>query len=442
MSAVMYRLQSRLGFKPSLPNEQDTNCRWTFSSELSAFTANPDIARDFFRSLAKKHSLLALEYSVLCTQLTHDFFRTNRNDRQIMEQLATALMMAEILGCLYRDYLNVPREVTRLRNEQLVYRQLLADIGYQFDQDVPLPEKPSDWISQKIRTMTVSTNWLRLCALRTKKVLNAFVPLASKAGGYGKFVAGLDVVAAPFFSWLSWLFFLPRLGTNLFMLFKHLIPGWWMSDEEKALGAWSRFIAQLQRRWFELGNDALWAVAGLLGCFLLVGGLSPVGAYLNVLYYLYDVVLAVIRIALELNRLKGLQADYRDMALREGDPQKRADIEAFERHLQARYDFERKRLMVSVLNTTALLLALILCLPFMFSINPVLPLIGAVLIVTITIVAYYAAQEVEKQRPAARIASLTEDPKAKSLSRFGLFSSSSDAEQREPDVDDGLVLGL
>lgn len=437
MSAVMYRLQSSLGLVPSLPNDGDNLRLWTTVSEqLADIVGNAAIARDYFRPLVKKHGLLTLEYSVLCTQLTHDYFRPNRDDKLITRQLATALMMAELLTLLYRDYLDVPREVVRLRNEQLVYRQLLASRGYDFPDDIPLLDNESEWISQKVRGRTVSANWLRLFSLRTKKVLNAFVPLANQLGGYKGFVAGIDKVANPFFSWLSWLFFLPRLGTNLFLLFKHLVPGWWMSEEEQALGTWNRLVAQWQRRWFEIGNDALWVVAGLLSCFLFLGHLTPVGAYLNVLYYLYDVVLPVIRIFLELGRLKGLQAEYRTLAEQETDPDRKREIELYEQHLRTRYVFERNRLLVSVFNTSALLLALVLCLPVMFSINPVLPLVGAILILTITVIAYYAAQAIEKQRPVANIDSLASTPKAGALSRFGMFHSSSDKAGRGDELDD------
>jgi len=428
MSAVMYRLQSSVGIVPALPDNSPDSSRWKPLSELADLARGLDYQRDFFRPLVKRHALLALEYNVLCTQLTHDFFREERNEKQneqLTKQVATALMMAELLTYIYRDYLNVPREVARLRDEQKVYRDLLTPVGYQFSEDIPELDSKPEWLSQQIRMGTVSANQLRLVALRCKRVLNTLVPLAQQMSTYGAVMGDIDMVANPFFSYLSWLFFMPRFSVNMFLMGKHLIPGSWMSEQEKSLGFWRRLRAQTQRRWFELGNDSLWIVAGVLGCFLLIGGLAPIGMYLNVAYYLYDVVLALIRFYLETSRLEGLRAQYQAMIAAEQakeypDEEKIKELEAFEQHLQARYKFEQKRLMIGVVNTTALLLALVLCLPIMFTIHPVIPLIGAILIIAITVATYYAAQELEKQRPQGKIASL---PNAPALSRFGVFKS-------------------
>lgn len=438
MTAVTYRLQSVVGIEPTLPENSSNSRLWKPLAELADLKQSPDYQRDFFRPLIKKHQLLTLEYNVLCTQLTHDMFRDKRNEAELVRQIATALMMAELLTYMYRDYLNVPREVLRLQKEQKEYRNLLAQVGYQFAEDIPELDDEPDWFSQLIRMGTVSANQLRLISLRGKKVLNTLVPLAQTMSSYGSAIGSIDKVANPFFSYLSWIFFIPRFSVNMFLMGKHLIPGSWMSEEEKSLGFWRRLRAQGQRRWFELGNDSLWIIAGALGCFLLVGGLAPIGMYMNVAYYLYDVVLAAIRFHQEISRLKGLQAEYRAMIMAERlkeskDWGKIQELETFERHLQARYNFEQKRLMISVVNTTALLLALVLCLPMMLTIHPVIPLIGAILILAITIATYYAVQELEKQRPKGNIASLSDAP---ALSRFGVFKAAPSQMPSELDLDD------
>lgn len=83
--------------------------------------------------------VLSLEYSLLGQQLRAKFLSTHLfQQKEIEEQLITALMMAELLEHIHQYYLNVPREVVRLRQHQKLYRELLAELGK------PLPGEPKN----------------------------------------------------------------------------------------------------------------------------------------------------------------------------------------------------------------------------------------------------------------------------------------------------------
>lgn len=437
----MYRLQQSLGC--DLPTS--TGDGWTITSFLAAQTP------DFFRPRVEQHASLSLEYNVLCTQLLHDFFRPGpRDEEQLTRSLLAAQMMAELLTIVYRDYLDVPREVMRLRKEQQVYHRMLALRGYHVS---PLtePEPESEWFIQRVREFIASSNWLRLFSIRAKRVLNSLVPLTVKTDPYVGFMGRVDMVANPFFAWLSWLFFIPRLFANLAILFKHLVEQQGMSNAEKALGWQNRLLIHLKRRWFELGNDAAWLVFGLLGCFVLIGSLAPVASYMNMVYYVYDVVLAVIRYVHEMQRMDELQAEYRRMmqlAAQEPDPNRKEemerDIEAFQHQLTERHHFEKKRLLVSVCNTVSLCLGLALCLPFMAALHPIFPVIGAFIILATTVSVYYATRDVERQRPVSDTTLLEKPATAGLLARLGLFTAEPKAPRERPVVltEDCLCSGL
>lgn len=392
-TAVMKHLQAMAGLElPSL----DESFEWTRQTDLATKPV------DFYRPLAINHASLLFEYSVLCTQLIHHHASPSFNETLFLEQVMTALMMAELLTELYHHYLVVPREVVRFQREQLIYRQLLAKrIKFApFQAYCPENEIASQWI----RNLAGQTNWYRLFTVRAVRVLNLCVPLVKAGSPFLSFMAILNKYAGPVLAHLSWVFFVPRLSTNLFILAKHMIPAKeWMSEKEYNLGWEARLLIQLQRRWFEIANDLAWMIGGVLNCFVWLGPLAPVAMWLNLALFVYDVVLASIRYSIETNRIKALQADY-DQILTDmqadpnASPERIDEIKAYIAELDTRMAFEKKRLLVSVVQTTGLAIAVIICLP-MFAFTPVIPLIGAALSLTVTIVGFALTQYMETQRP-------------------------------------------
>ena len=392
MAPILWRLQS-CGIDFPSPNDEKSKV-WSFPKKI----AEKDI--DFFRYLVENHQLLQIEYSIHCTLLAHDLLHKDR--AKLTAQIETALKIAELLEHIYRDYLNVPQEAERMRRDQLVYRELLAHQGYQFI-DFEDEYVVDSSYTRVVRNTTGTANVPRNFIARLRRLLVATVVFASEFGEYRSAVNFIDQFITPILTFAAWIFFVPRSIINLFLLGKHLIPGPWMSEEEEALGWQTRFIGQLQRRWFELANDVPWMILGLLNCFLLVGPLAPIGFYASAVLLAYDVLVASFRTHIEVGRLKTVEVEYQTM-LKEDDLSQsaREDINSYLFYLRQRIAYERKRLYIQVVNTSVLFVAFALAFPI-FAFNPIIPLIGGALAVLMTIACYLASNWVDKQRPVDRI---------------------------------------
>ena len=307
-------------------------------------------------------------------------------------------MMADLLEHIYQYYLIVPREVVRIRREQHIYRELLR-LAISNPKNVQASSSPS----KAIRDLTVTVNWPRLFLFRVRRLLITISPLTVDFSRYRRFVSAMERHVGPAVPYISWIFFAPRLLTNLFLTMKHVLPGPWMGEHEHALGWQTRFIAQMQRRWFELGNDAVWLTAGLINCFVLTGILGPISFFVGAGCQAFDLALASVRAHIEINRLKKIEKTYVDMLTNPLlEPDDRKQIQDYLSHLQHRITHEKKRVYLSVINNSVLLLAVILILPVFASI-PVIPLIGAILAVLNTILCYNAMKYIDQHKPSDKI---------------------------------------
>lgn len=368
---------------------------WSFSEKIKTKDAI------FFEYLVRHHGQICLEYHILCTQLAHDLKAKDVKISDVSQQLEAALVMAELLEQVYRDYLIIPREVISNRREQEIYRQLLALDGYQFpDQDKYLKIKTSSSSPSKtIRDLTVSTNWPRLLILRTRRLLISIIPLVRGFDVYGRWIGAMEVTTNFVVPYLAWIFFLPRLLTNLFLLGKHLIAGSWMQKPESDLGWRLRLKAQMDRRWFEIGNDAAWFTGGLVNCFVLIGVLGPSALFLSLALQVYDVVLAAIRFHLEISSMEKLEREYKwfifTTPVTDPSYEKANDYLIY---LHERIHYEKKRLSISIINNCVLVVSLSLTLGIV-AFTPIMPLVGAVLAVMMTIACYVAAKCIDQQKP-------------------------------------------
>lgn len=413
MVAVLQRLQS-CGFDLPIPCDEGSK-EWVFQQKISKKDIN------FFRYFADNHQAINIEYSVHCAHLAHNLAR--KNVVELTQQIEAALMMAELLEILYRDYLIVPREVIRLRNEQSVYRSMLAHQKYQFSSD-HRDDVVDTNITKNVRERTAPINWSRLLLARIRKFLVLASPVVHHTG-YSNLVTGVDAFASPIFNYASWLVFIPRLSTNLFLLAKHLLPGAWMSKQEEALGWQIRLKAQLQRRWFEIGNDLAAMSVNIINCFVLIGALSPIGLYATAALLTFDVVYACLRVYIEVGRLKKLEQQYNDMLIIGNLPvDEHEQTKEHLVHLRQRIAYEEKRLYIQVALTTTLVLALALTFPF-FAVSPVIPLIGALIAIIATIGYFSATKKVEQQKPVDKISPAL--AKESSLASHRFFKPSREA---------------
>lgn len=423
---------------PIAPMGNDT-VHWEFGNDLH------DKGSDYFNPLIEKHPLLQFSYSVLTTQIVHHAHslensqQENLDDefRMLTDQLINALAMSTLLAHIYCYYLNVPREVINLHQEQKIYRELLARRGFTFEEQVEYEGKTYSFNTQTIRTNTAALNWPRLFAVRIRRIFTTLVPVLSKVDEYGRFIAKIDKYIGPTLNYLAWIFYIPRLFVNIFLFLKHTIPGPWMLEKEKELHWLTRIEAQLQRRWFELGNDAVWLAGNALGCFLLVGALAPVGMYVSVSIFFFDVLMASLRAFIELHRISKLKNEYANLA---NNPdltdEELTQVRNYQFHLQQRALFEQKRLFLSIASTSLLFLGMCLALPPL-AFNPAFAFVGAILVVSITLATYLAGKWLENQRPSGNIKSLEKI----GSSPFGFFGGPGQNQHNNPPpVDDANLV--
>ncbi|WP_019215377.1 hypothetical protein [Legionella tunisiensis] len=256
-------------------------------------------------------------------------------------------------------------------------------------------------------------------AARTRRLLTTLIPLLKDFEFYGRYVATIDPYIAPILSHASWLFFAPRLTVNSIFLLKHVVPHWWMNAKEESLGARLRFQAQLQRRWSELGNDSLWMTSGLLNCFVLTGPLAPIGMYLTLSIFLFDVLWARLRVHIEHKRLSGLQTIYDDMARQMGEgTDEFLELKSYRKHLDQRIDFEERRLFVTLVNTHMLMFGMCFAFPAL-AVNPLVPFVGALIVLMTTFMVNRYIRGLEQIRPADKVMGLS-DKTGKSIYEAGL----------------------
>lgn len=414
MTPLIRRLQDTL---PELPfSKVDQNpLNWTFSESIRK------LGPDFYRKVVPLHLVLNLEYSLLGQQLRAKFLSEQLvNQEEIVEQLISALMMAELLEHIYQYYLIVPREVARLRQQQALYRELLADIVQ------PLPNHSKSVVvnssfSQDVRNTTVFLNLYRLLFIRSKRAFDVIATLGTVSESYRNFVKILDKCTDPILAHLAWVFFVPRLSVNLFLLLKHTLPGPWMGDEEKSLGWRVRFNAQMQRRWFELCNDSIWLTAGLMNRFVLTGALAPFALYVSIACFAIDIVLSVTRAYIELSRLYELQKQYTFMLTQTSSVAEQRKIKAHLDAIDNQLNFEWLRLGSHMMTTSAIFLSMAVAAPIL-AFNPLIITIGALCLVAVCFINFALFQIIDEQRP--------KDTLPRVLPKLGFF-----AKKEQPKTD-------
>lgn len=374
-------------------------------TEFRKHLENLDVC--FYRKAVSMHLVLNLHYSLLRQQLrAHLLPDQEINQKLLEEQLGAALMIGEFLEYLHEVYLGVPRDVKSLRKQKKVYLKLLKIPPNLKKIDVGLSS------SQKVRDITRDVNVFRLFFIRSKRLLDLIALLDTGSDLYGHFVKTMDRYIDPILIHLAWFFYFPRLSVNLFLLVKHTVPGFWMGEKEKSLLLPTRWDAQMQRRWFDLGNDAPWVLAGVINLWL-----GPPGIYLSLFCFGLDVVNSLCRTYVELNRLNEVRKHYTDMFAQIHDPEEYQQLKSQLETLNNQIDFEQFRLISHGITTSATFLAMFCALPA-FVIYPLIPVIGAVCLVTICIINFALINLVNHLRPQDTI----EMPPPEVLTKLGIFA--------------------
>ncbi len=341
---------------------------------------------------------LARLYSVLRMRFRKDLVDGTRRQSQEFAQLAgDLLILASILKGMHRHGVNVPRAVrANLREQKLIEGYLSKVIGYsvgvKWEEEPEIPE----WGTQSIRDLHQRWNLIpRLLVVRLWRDIRLLALFIQ-----GNFLEGFRQVeqggALFFFSHLAWIFFLPRLLTNICLIYKHVFDESSMTEVEVRMECKVRLRAQLVRRWQEIFNDAAWFSSGITTCFFLAGKAPAVGLYLAVAMQSYDLLVMITRFILEMRRLNQIRSDLLQQRLN------RSEVDDDEMGLLADLDeritIDRLELFYGIFNFLVLLLCAVLLSPTLAGISPILPIMAATTAVLITLVTYAATQWFTRKR--------------------------------------------
>lgn len=397
MVASLFRVQQKANEKWHTSFFVTREEIWSFSSYITQQPAS------FYETLIKEHFTFGIEYAAHRAQLKKLFKQNSSLDEKITH-IQALLVMAECQEVLFRDYLTVPREAARFRQDAYVYRVWLKSHGYVFPDRRPLSEEEqaayegSGW-SRYIRDSIAFSNPWRLLFLRTRRFLLCMIPLLHAQPLYGIWMRYLDLYLVQLAMLQAWVFFIPRLVTNSALLLKHVC----FPDElEKSLSVQCRLWGQLDRRWAELINDILWCGNGLLAYFVLTGAWSYLAIYFSVALQASDLFFSSLRTMIELGRLEGRIAEYEALI---ADPQTslemKSELEHYLLELNQQVAFLRHTRFWDFVNFSILFLGICTFLPVIT--NPFIPAIGSALMVVMTCWRMDLQHKVSQQRPDDRI---------------------------------------
>ncbi|MFT4058467.1 MAG: hypothetical protein QM652_02860 [Legionella sp.] len=361
----------------------------------------PTAKKQIYCNIVKSHVVLNIEYSLLGQQIRTNLLRPGAailadqlfETQKIVEQLTSAILFAELLEEVYLHYLDVPREVKRLRAQQILYRKILKHLCPELPEPVE-KEKVNVGISftQEVRIRTININLYRLLFVRSKRLLDLLAALNGSTTWYRNIIAHLDKHIDPFLPHLACFFYVPRLTVNLLLLMKHIIPWSWMSKHEREMGFVVRLRGQLLRRWFEIGNDLAWVIVGALNSYVLTGASVPFAIFIA--FFGFDVVMAVGRAYIELNRLYQLRKEHKQMVTVENKEDANQLIDLLDDQIK----FETLRFGSHVMTTSLIFLAMCTSAP-RFAANLMIPLGGAACLVLICFINFALVPILQHYRP-------------------------------------------
>ncbi len=245
-------------------------------------------------------------------------------------------------------------------------------------------ELTQEWLFAEFTTERMNPR--RLYVLRERRFLVLLAPFIKDFAHYSSWILWADGYVLPCLTYLNTAFFLPRLIFNLMTLFDNVFYENKMKSEAKKLDSWTRFKAQWSRLWPQIMNDVAWVLGGIAMCMCLCASFSPFSIYVSVFMQFYDVVIASVRLGIDLNRLHKLTEQYNKNLIFDDNNEPDELYVSYYRHLEASIRREKSLLILALINAAFICLAICLSLPFMVAIYPAFPVIGAAIAIAMTII--------------------------------------------------------
>lgn len=380
----------------------------------------PDLSQmqgSALKILVSNHKAIANHYKYVRHMLV---MQKNQQDRQqIIKQYKAALYLAELLEQIYLTHWKNHQAIAQLREQQANFRKKLNESLFINITPLQTLIPPPPWsLAGFIVKEHPDTNAKRLILARTVRMLTVLGKMSEVLQEYKEFFKAASPILGPLFAHLGWIAFIPRITSNLWFLFIHTVPGWWMDEAEKNLGWRRRLWTQLTECWPALLNDLYWFFSGLLNAFLFTGALVGPGIYFTVTIFWLDVVVSGIRSVITLVDLYSLKEHYESKVVEDAIEDKTLQI--FIAAIDAHIVYETKRAWLAVANSAALFMAMSLTLPGMLAIAPLhVLIIAVVLVVAISVIVYFTGKYLDKQAPALECPAA---PKPSLLTRLGMFT--------------------
>ena len=333
--------------------------------------------------LVEEDSSLGLSYTTTRALLFKTLTSSPVDEDQAIDLIKRAILLADIL-CIN----NIGRINKTLLDEHLaLYEAWLNPSAVKENQPANNDDPWQTWFSETIQWLnaqltTENLSFPRLLFVRNRRLAVLLAPVINEFLNYSSWVLWADSFVAPVLAHVGYLFFLPRLYSNLITLQNQI------TFQENELDL-THLNAQWNRLWPNVANDFAWAISGAFMCFVLIGSLQPWGIYLSVGMQFYDVIVASIRAYYELSRLETLAELSKQQ-------QPGAYIEQFGKVMQS----EKNGLYISLYNAMALLLAISLALPTAAAIHPMLLIVGSVISVFTTLYIRTCRQAINEEKAA------------------------------------------
>ena len=368
-----------------------------------------------------EQAVLSYEYAVCCTRIAELLQEKPSQYEQLKPLVLQAKESASMLLILYEDYIYVPREIIRLRRELVLYNQFLKQFDDKHTELASQVSKVSDpYIPKLVNDLTGSWNYTRLFTYRSRNLILNLRILASEQSHYHRVVSSIHSNSAIYFSYISWLYFIPRTCCNIYAILRDTLFGNGTHDNGQSFSWQTRLYFSWSQRWFQLGRDPSRIISGLINCFVLTGYLAAYSALTSVAIQIYDVAWGAYKLYEELKSIDALMARYEERLKNSPTPDEKQHLQDNIRHLKSIRQYTVDRLSFDVYIDLALLAAAVLMLPGIglpfFS-----PVIGAAIAVTLMLYNKSTVQAIEQHKPSQDVSLLGE---------LGLFSKPVD---RQPD---------
>lgn len=358
---------------------------WVFTEKLKEKNF------DFFKDKIAKTANLKFLYSVLVTKFCHDIKTTSKE--KLCTQVEELLAFAEYLRCINLFYLKSFVDANSFENDIRFFKKFLFSWQYNFPQDKSHIQ--SLGFEKKVKDVTVELNWPRFFVIRGRRFFLNLDLLLHDCQIYHDGLINIEKFSMPVVNYFSWMFFVPRLLVNIFNFTKHLIPGFWMDSEERKVNLKTRIAAQLPERWFELVNDSIWLIGGLINCFLFIGPMAFASFFLIAAMQAADVVVSSLRLYIKTSRMNEIAGIYND------------DESRVKEFLDIRIRYEQSRLLLHIIQSTLVCISLVLILPVFSSAFALMT--GSLLLVLATTVCFFCDLYLQKNTPVKTIGDIKKD---------------------------------